>query len=93
MGSCQQFILNDTANTAYARVAPHGRDLRQPVLFVNRDWDPVCDINCSRLGEPTRRSCHDLSVTNLPAGHWLSLERKTELTQAIRSWLKTKGLQ
>ena len=52
MGSCRQFILNDTANTAYARVAPHGRDLRQPGLFVNRDWDPSCDINCS----PPRRA-------------------------------------
>jgi len=31
-------------------------------------------------------------VTNLPAGHWLPLERKTEVIQAIRSWLKAKEL-
>jgi hypothetical protein len=37
-------------------------------------------------------ACQDLSVTNLPAGHWLPLERKTEVVQAIRSWLKTKNL-
>ena len=36
------------------------------------------------------QACHDLTVTNLPAGHWLPLERKTELVETIRSWLKTK---
>jgi hypothetical protein len=39
-----------------------------------------------------RRTCQDLSETNLQCGHWLPLERKTELVQAIRSWLKTRGL-
>jgi pimeloyl-ACP methyl ester carboxylesterase len=86
------WYLNDTANIAYARAAPNGGRLRQPVLFINGDWDAICDINRSRLGEPMRRTCQDLSVTNLPAGHWLPLERKTELVQAIRSWLKTRGL-
>jgi hypothetical protein len=37
-----------------------------------------------------RRACQDMSVTNLPAGHWLPLERKTEVVEAIRSWLRTK---
>jgi pimeloyl-ACP methyl ester carboxylesterase len=62
------------------------------VLFINGDWDPICDINRSRLGESMGHACQDLSVTNLPAGHWLPLERKTEVVQAIRSWLKTKNL-
>jgi pimeloyl-ACP methyl ester carboxylesterase len=87
------WYLNDAANMAYAHTAPDGGRLRQPVLFINGDFDGICDIKCSRLGEPMRRSCQDLSVTNLPAGHWLPLERKTETVQAIRSWLKTKGLQ
>jgi pimeloyl-ACP methyl ester carboxylesterase len=90
--SINAWYLNDTANIAYARTAPDGGQLRQPVLFVNGDWDAICDINRSRLGEPMRGACDDLSVTNLPAGHWLPLERKTELVQAIRSWLKTSGL-
>jgi pimeloyl-ACP methyl ester carboxylesterase len=87
------WYLNDTANIAYAHAAPDGGRLRQPVLFVNGEFDGICDITRSRLGEPMRRTCPDLSVTNLPAGHWLPLERKTELVQAIRSWLKTRGLQ
>jgi pimeloyl-ACP methyl ester carboxylesterase len=86
------WYLNGTANIAYAHAAPDGGHLRQPVLFVNSDWDAICDINRSRLGEPMRSSCKDLSVTNLPSGHWLPLESKPELIQAIRSWLKTKEL-
>ncbi|HEY0257907.1 MAG TPA: alpha/beta hydrolase [Candidatus Methylacidiphilales bacterium] len=86
------WYLNDTANTAYAHAAPNGGRLRQPVLFVNGDFDGICDITRSRLGEPMRSTCEDLSVTSLPSGHWLPLERKTELVQAIRSWLKVKGL-
>lgn len=81
------WYLNDAANIAYARAAPDGGHLRQPVLFMNGDWDPICDINRSRLGEPMRGSCEALYVTSLPAGHWLPLERKIEVVNAIRAWL------
>jgi pimeloyl-ACP methyl ester carboxylesterase len=84
------WYLNDDANIAYARAAPHGGRLRQPVLFVNGEFDGICDITRSRLGEPMRGACQDLSLTSLPSGHWLPLECKTELVQVIRSWLKTK---
>jgi hypothetical protein len=40
-----------------------------------------------------RLACQDLSVANLPAGHWLPLERKNEVVEAIRSWLETKGIR
>ena len=86
------WYLNDATNMAYAHAAPDGGRLRQPVLFVNGEFDGICDITRSRLGEPMRLACQDLSVTNLQAGHWLPLERKTELTHAIRSWLKTREL-
>ena len=83
---------NDTANIAYAHTAPDDGRLHQPVLFINGEFDGLCDINRSRLGEPMRHTCQDLSVASLPSGHWLPLERKTESVQAIRSWLKTKRL-
>jgi pimeloyl-ACP methyl ester carboxylesterase len=86
------WYLNDDANIAYAHAAPDGGRLGQPVLFVNGNFDGICDITRSRLGEPMRSTCADLSVTALPAGHWLPLERKAELVQAIRSWLEAKGL-
>jgi pimeloyl-ACP methyl ester carboxylesterase len=87
------WYLNDAANIAYVQKAPDNGRLKQPVLFVNGDWDAICDINRNPLfGEPMRKSCPDLTVTDIPAGHWLPLERKPELVQAMRSWLKSKGL-
>jgi pimeloyl-ACP methyl ester carboxylesterase len=86
------WYLNDAANIAYARATPDGGRLHQPVLFINGDWDVICDIGRSRLGEPMRETCRDLSVTNLEGGHWLPLERKTEIVDAMRSWIKAKAL-
>lgn len=85
------WYLNDAANIAYAHAAPDDGRLRQPVLFVNGGFDGICDITRSELGDPMRRACTDLSVTSLPSGHWLPLERKPELILAMRSWLQTKG--
>jgi pimeloyl-ACP methyl ester carboxylesterase len=86
------WYLNDAANIAYAQAASNNGRLNQPVLFINGEWDAFCDINRSRLGEPMRSACPDLSVTNIPSGHWLPLERKTETVGAIRAWLAAKGL-
>ena len=86
------WYLNGDANIAYARKAPDGGRLSQPVLFVDGDWDAICSINGNRQGDPMRAACADLTVTSVPAGHWLPLERKSELIQAIRTWLQSKGL-
>ena len=86
------WCLNGAANTGYLRSAPGGGRLEQPVLFINVEHDVICDINRSSLGEPMRRPCADLSVANLPGGHWLPLERKAEVAEAMNSWLKAKTL-
>jgi pimeloyl-ACP methyl ester carboxylesterase len=86
------WYLHDSANSAYASIAPEKGRLRLPVLFINGDYDPICDITRSRLGEPMRVACQDLSLTNLPAGHWLPLECKSDVIEAIRDWIATKGL-
>jgi len=89
--SCAWY-LNDDANIAYAHQAPHGGRLAQPILFVNGDYDQICTIAGNRQGDPMRAACADLTVTSMPSGHWLPLERKAELIQAIRTWLRTKNL-
>jgi pimeloyl-ACP methyl ester carboxylesterase len=86
------WYLNDTANIEYARAAPAGGHLGQPVLFLNGIWDAICDITRSRLSELMRLACKHLTVTNLEAGHWLPVERKTESIQAILSWIEKAAL-
>jgi pimeloyl-ACP methyl ester carboxylesterase len=89
--SCAWY-LNDDANIAYARKSPTGGRLAQPVLFVNGDFDQICSISGNRQGDPMRAACPDLTVVSVPAGHWLPVERKAELIQAIRVWLQSKEL-
>jgi pimeloyl-ACP methyl ester carboxylesterase len=89
--SCAWY-LNDDANMAYARRAPDGGRLSQPVLFVNGDFDQICSIAGNRQGDPMRASCAGLTVTSMPAGHWLPLECKAELNLAIRGWLQRHHL-
>jgi pimeloyl-ACP methyl ester carboxylesterase len=79
--------LNDTANIAYARTAPDEGQLHQPVLFINGELDGLCNIKHSRFSEPMVRACQNLSLTNLVGGHWLPLELKNDVVQAIQSWL------
>ena len=86
------WYLNDDGNIAYALAAPDGGRLRQPVLYINGSMDAICDIGRSRLGEPMRASCSDLTVVDLAAGHWLPLESKAEVHEAIEAWLAEKGL-
>ena len=89
--SCAWY-LNDAAAIAYALKAPDGGHLSQPVLFVNGELDQICTIAGNRQGDPMRSACPDLTVTNMPAGHWLPLERKADHIQVIRTWLRSKDL-
>jgi pimeloyl-ACP methyl ester carboxylesterase len=86
-GPCAWY-LNDDENIAYARRAPEGGRIVQPVLFVNGVLDLMNSIDGNRLGDPMRAACADLAITNLPAAHWLPVECKAELVQAIGSWLR-----
>lgn len=86
------WYLNDDANVAYLYSAPEGERLRQPVLFINGEWDGICDISRTSLGQPTREKCPNLTVSNLKGAHWLPLEQKSGTIAAIRSWLNREEL-
>ncbi len=86
------WYLNDDANIAYAGKAPGEGRIRQPVLFVNGDFDQICTIADNHQGDPMHAACPDLLVVCIPAGHWLPLERKAEHIEAIRTWLQSKKL-
>lgn len=90
---CNSYYLNDDANIAYAKTAPnHGR-LSLPVLFVNDEYEPFSNINLSKIGNPMRAACSNLTVIDQPSGHWVPLERKYEIKETIRSWVKLNSLK
>lgn len=86
------WYTNDDANMAYAATAIDNGQLSMPVLFVNGEWDAICNISDNQQGEPMRAACPQLSVVSLPAGHWLPLERKLEHIVTLRTWIAGQGL-
>ena len=86
------WYLNDEANIAYAHKAPDDGRISQPVLFVNGDLDAINTIEGNRSGDPMRAACPDLTVASLHGAHWLPLECKEALVQAIGTWLQNKTL-
>jgi hypothetical protein len=84
--------LNDDANMTHARTAPNAGRLLQPKLFVNGNFDQICSIDGNSPGDPMRAADADLTVTRMPSGQRLTLERNAEHIGVIRSWLWAKAL-
>ncbi len=49
--------------------------------------DVVCDTVHSRLADPMRADCADLTEVVIEGGHGLTLERSTEVNDALAHWL------
>ncbi|WP_420136283.1 alpha/beta fold hydrolase [Sphingomonas sp.] len=90
-GPCAWY-LNDAANMAFARAAPNGGRLTQPVLFVNGMYDAINSITGNRMGDPMRVACANLTVANLRGAHWLPVECKEQLSAVIDRWLHDQAL-
>ena len=69
-------------------------EMDNPILpvNVNDEYESFCNINLSKIGDPMRKTCLNLTVIDQPSGHYLPLERKHELSEAISSWVKLNGL-
>jgi pimeloyl-ACP methyl ester carboxylesterase len=84
------WYMNAAANTAYAAQAKNAGKLALPVLFLHGAYDYTCETIDSRLAEPMRRDCADLTEVVVPSGHWMAQERPTEVNAALVKWLANK---
>lgn len=84
------YYLNHKANQEYAKKAPNGAVLKYPVLFMEARWDSTCDTSLSRLSEPMRELCEDLTEVSIESGHWLPQEKPVEVNAALVRWIATK---
>jgi soluble epoxide hydrolase / lipid-phosphate phosphatase len=88
-GPCSWY-LNHGVNAEYARTALNGGYLDLPVLFLNARYDYVCENTHSRLAEPMRTYCRQLTEATIRAGHWLAQEKPAEVNAAVVTWLATR---
>jgi len=84
------WYMNNAANGAYARTAKNGGKLAMPVLFLHGAYDVTCETMTSRLAEPMRRDCSDLSEVVVKSGHWMAQEKPVDVNVALVKWLAAK---
>jgi pimeloyl-ACP methyl ester carboxylesterase len=81
------WYMNADANAEYAERAHASWRLQMPVLFMHAAYDYTCETIDSRLAEPMRANCANLTEATIPSGHWMAQEKPTEVNSALAKWL------
>jgi pimeloyl-ACP methyl ester carboxylesterase len=84
------WYMNHKVNAEYAKSAQNNGYLDMPVLFLNARYDYVCECTHSRLAEPMRTYCRNLTELTIRSGHWMAQEKPLEVNAALVNWLVTK---
>jgi len=84
------WYMNHKVNAEYAKSAKNNGYLDMPVLFLNARYDYVCECTHSRLAEPMRTYCRNLTELTIRSGHWMAQEKPLEVNAALVQWLVTK---
>ncbi|KAI0871896.1 putative epoxide hydrolase [Hypoxylon argillaceum] len=77
------YYLHHKRNGEYNSKAASGSKLAQPVLFIHAAWDLICETKTSRLAEPMRQSCSNLTEVTIEAGHFAQYEKPGEVNAAL----------
>lgn len=81
------YYMNHAANAVYTAKWRDAGRLSLPVLFLAARYDFVCECNRSRLADPMRELCSDLTYATLDCGHWMAQEKPREVNAALVRWL------
>ena len=81
------WYMNHARNMAFAKRAADGGKLRLPVLFLHGDYDYTCETMISRLAEPMRAACANLTEVVVQSGHWMAQEKPVAVNAALARWL------
>jgi pimeloyl-ACP methyl ester carboxylesterase len=84
------YYMNHDANAVYAKRAKNGGALEMPVLFLEALYDYVCECTHSRLAEPMRKLCSDLTYHTVRSGHWMAQEKPRDLNAALAAWIQER---
>jgi len=84
------WYMNHARNAQYSKLAKAGGRLTLPVLFLHGRYDYICQTVDTRLAEPMRASCDDLTEAIVDSGHWMAQEKPAAVNSAIARWLATR---
>jgi len=84
------WYMNARRNMAYAAKAKDGGVLSMPVLFLHGEYDYTCETVASRLADPMRRDCRNLTEVTVATGHWMAQEKPAAVNAALAKWLATQ---
>jgi pimeloyl-ACP methyl ester carboxylesterase len=85
-----ELATNHAANIAYAARARDNGALSLPVLFLHGAYDYTCETIDSRLAEPMREVCANLTEVVVRSGHWMAQENPIAVNAALARWLAVK---
>ena len=83
------YYMNHRANAVYSARAVNGGVLEMPTLFIAAEYDFTCECIDSRLAEPMRDHCLNLTSKVVQSGHWMAQEKPAEVNAALAHWLAT----
>ena len=81
------WYMNAVRNLEYAAKAKDGGRLSMPVLFLHGEYDYTCETVASRLADPMRADCANLTEVVVPSGHWMAQEKPRMVNAALAKWL------
>ena len=84
------WYMNHKANGEYGSRFHNGGKLAMPVLFLHGAYDYTCETMTSRLAEPMRCDCADLTEVVVKSGHWMAQEQPAAVNAALAKWLAAK---
>ena len=84
------WYMNPEANALYAETSVNDGRLDMPVLFLHGAYDYTCETVTSRLAEPMRQDCPDLTEETIKTGHWMAQENPVAVNAALARWIARK---
>jgi pimeloyl-ACP methyl ester carboxylesterase len=81
------WYMNARRNLEYAAGSRNGGVLPMPALFLHGRYDYTCETIESRLAEPMRRDCRNLTEVTVSSGHWMAQEKPVAVNAALARWL------
>jgi pimeloyl-ACP methyl ester carboxylesterase len=81
------WYMNPAANIAYAERARDRWRLTMPTLFLHAAYDYICETQDSRLAEPMRAHCANLTEGVVKSGHWMAQEQPAAVNAHLAKWL------